>query len=215
MATRQGVLVRARRIAADDEARLLTEIERGRRGAGLSISDLGRAAGLSRSATSRALAGRRPMSVRDYVTLGAFVGLDVRLRAFPAGDPIRDAGSQRLLARFRGELHPTLGWLTEVPLGVDGDLRAWDALISGLGWRCHVEAETVLDDIQALERRIERKRRDGRADHLVVVVADTHRNRRALAAAPAAFGGFSREARAVLRALRRGEDPGRDAIVMV
>jgi hypothetical protein len=73
----------------------------------------------------------------------------------------------------------------------------------------------VLDDLQALERRLERKRRDGGADHVILLVADTRRNRRALASAPAAFGGFSHDARAVLRALRRGEDPGRDAIVMV
>ena len=214
MSTRAGPLARARRTAIDDEARVLAEIERGRRAAGLSIGDLGQVIGLSRSATSRALAGQRPLSVREYALLGAAVGHDVRLRAYPAGDPIRDAGSQRLLARFRSQLHPGLGWRTEVPLPVDGDLRAWDAEISGRGWRCRVEAETVLDDMQALERRLERKRRDGGVGHLIVIVADTRRNRRALAAAPAAFGGFSRDARTVLRSLRAGEDPDCDAIIL-
>lgn len=214
MSTRAGPLVRAGRTAADDEARVLAEIERGRRAAGLSIGDLGRLIGLSRSATSRALAGHRPISVREYALMGAAVGHDVRLRAYPAGDPIRDAASQRLLARFRADLHPSLGWRTEVPLPIDGDLRAWDAEIAGRGWRYRVEAETVLDDLQALERRLERKRRDGGGGHVVLVVADTRRNRRALAAAPAAFGGFSRDARRVLRALRAGEDPGCDAIIL-
>jgi hypothetical protein len=155
------------------------------------------------------------MTVRDYAVLGAAVGLDIRLRAYPAGDPIRDVASQRLLSRFHAVLHPSLGWRTEVPLAITGDLRAWDAVIKGAGWRCHLEAETVLDDLQALERRLERKRRDGGADHVILLVADTKRNRRALAAAPAAFGGFSRDARAILGALRRGDDPGCDAIILV
>jgi hypothetical protein len=213
--SRVGPIARARRIAADDQARVRVEIERGRLAAGLSIADLGRTVGLSRSATSRALAGLRPMSVEEFALLGAAVGLDTRLRGYPAGDPIRDAGSQRLLERLRAQLHPSLGWRTEVPLEIDGDLRAWDAVIGGRRWQCHVEAETVLDDLQALERRLERKRRDGGAHHVVLLVADTKRNRRALAAAPAAFGGFSRDARAVLGALRRGEDPGCDAIILV
>ncbi len=215
MTTRTGPILQAQRQAAADEARLRAEIERGRRAAGLSVADLGRAVGLSRSATSRALAGRRPTSIRDYAALAAAVGQDVRVRAYPAGDPIRDAGSQRLLERFRRLLQPGMAWRTEVALPIDGDLRAWDAVIGGRGWHCHVEAETALEDLQALERRLERKRRDGNANHVILLVADTKRNRRALTAAPAAFGGFSRDARAVLAALRRGADPAIDAIILV
>ena len=215
MTARAGRRIRAERTAADDEARVRTEIERGRRSAGLSIADLARATGLSRSATSRTLAGRRPTSVREFAILGAAVGMDVRLRAFPAGDPIRDAGQQRLLERFRKLLHPTLRWRTEVVLPGDTDLRAWDAETGGPSWRLPIDAETVLDDLQALERRLERKRRDGAADHVILVAADTRRNRSALAGASAAFGGFSRDARAVLKALRAGRDPGCDAIILV
>jgi hypothetical protein len=50
---------------------------------------------------------------------------------------------------------------------------------------------------------------------VILLIADTRRNRRALAAAPAAFAGFCRESRALLRALRSGADPASDAILFV
>ena len=155
------------------------------------------------------------LRIDQIAAIGAVVGLDVRLRAYPAGDPIRDAGQQRLLERLRARLHPTLRWSMEVPLPIEGDLRAWDALIKGHGWRLVVEAETVLDDLQALERRLRRKQRDGGVDVLILLVADTRRNRRAIEAAPASFAGFSRDARATLHALRAGIHPGRSAIVLL
>jgi transcriptional regulator with XRE-family HTH domain len=215
MSTRAGPIARALRTAADDEARLRSELDRARRGSGLSVADVGRASGLSRSATSRALSGRRPTELREYAAIGASVGLDVRLRAYPGGDPIRDAGQQRLLERLRVRIHPDLGWRTEVSLRIDGDLRAWDALIAGPEWTLPVEAETVIDDIQALERRLGRKVRDGGADHLLLVVAETRRNRQALAAAPAAFHDYTRDARAILRALAGGRAPSMSAIVIL
>ena len=147
--------------------------------------------------------------------MAAVVGLELRVRAYPAGDPIRDAGSQRLINRLRVRLHPDLAWLTEVPLPILGDLRAWDATIRGAEWRLAVEAETVLDDIQAVERRLALKQRDGQIDQVLLVLADTRRNRRAMASAPAAFPGFSRDARHVLRALAGGVDPGTSAIVLL
>jgi hypothetical protein len=73
----------------------------------------------------------------------------------------------------------------------------------------------MLDDLQAVERRVALKQRDGSVEHVLLVVADTRRNRLALAAHPNAFPGFSRDARAVLRALRAGRDPGSSAIVLV
>jgi len=147
--------------------------------------------------------------------LGATVGLDVRMRAYPAGDPIRDAGQQRLLERLRKMVHPILLWRTEVGLPVEGDFRAWDAVIAGPGWRIAVEAETVLADIQAVERRLELKRRDGGVDHLILLVADTPRNRRARAAASALFAGLTGATRDVLRALRSGRDPGTSATLFL
>jgi hypothetical protein len=102
-----------------------------------------------------------------------------------------------------------------VPLPVRGDRRAWDAVIAGVGWQIVVEAETVLDDLQALERRIALKARDGGAERVILLVADTRRNRRVLAGAPHAMPGFSRDARATLRSLGAGREPASAAIVVL
>jgi transcriptional regulator with XRE-family HTH domain len=215
MTSRVGPVRRAIRIAAEDEMRVRADLVRARQGAGLSREAVGRGCGLSRTIVERIEAGSRPTTVREYAAVGAVVGLDVRFRTYVAGDPIRDAGQQRLLDRLRPRLHQALRWSTEVPLPTPGDLRAWDALIQGPGWRVGVEAETVLDDIQALERRLALKRRDGDVDHVILLVADTRRNRRALAGAPAAFADLQIRTREILAALRDCIDPGQSGIVIL
>ena len=216
MGTKAGIAERARRHMAEDEHRLRAEISRARRGAGLSHDAVGAACGISGSTEWRIERGMtRTVNVRTLACLGAVVGLDVRLRAYPAGDPIRDAGQQRLLERLRRRLHRGLGWRTEVPLPIEGDRRAWDALIRGEGRVAAVEAETVLDDVQAVERRISLKQRDGAIDHVILLVADTRRNRRALAASPNAFPGFSRDARSTLRPLADGHIPLGSCVVIL
>lgn len=207
---------RARRRIETDLIRAIEDVAAGRRNAGLSLRSVAAACGVSRSAIDR-MESHRADSV-DLVLLAsmaAAVGLDVRLKAWPAGDPIRDAGQQRLLERLRARLDPGLVWQTEVGLPIEGDLRAWDAVIGAAAWRRPIEAETVLDDLQAAERRLTLKQRDAGEDHAILLVADTRRNRRALDSAPAAFGAFSRDARATLRALAEGRDPGISAIVLL
>jgi len=170
---------------------------------------------MSRSTLERIESGVRPTTLREFAAIGAVVGLDVRLRGYPAGDPIRDAGQQRLLDRLHARLSPALQWRTEVPLPNDGDRRAWDAVVTGRGWRIAVEAETVIDDVQALERRLALKRRDGGIEHVILLLAETRRNRRAIAAAPGAFSDLHREARGVLRALAAGADPATDSLLFL
>ena len=207
---------RARRRIESDLLQAIEDVAAGRRNAGLSLRTVGAACGVSHSAIDRMESHRaNSVDVVLLASMAASVGLDLRLRAWPAGDPLRDAGQQGLLGRLRVRLHPSLGWQTEVPLPIKGDLRAWDAVVGGAGWHRPVDAETVLDDLQALERRLALKQRDGGEDHLILLVADTRRNRRALDAAPAAFAGFSRDARTVLRALTVGRNPGMSAVVLL
>ena len=204
---------------SEDDRRVRADIGLARRGAGLSLDAVGAACGISGSAAWRIERGiTRTVDVRTLACLGAAVGLDVRLRAFPAGDPIRDAGQQRLLERVRLRCHPSVAWAREVALPIEDDRRAWDAVIQGDGWRVGVEAETVLDDLQAVERRLSLKQRDGGMPHVILLVADSRRNRRALAAAPHAFPGVTRDSagiRAVLRALGAGRDPGVGSILVL
>lgn len=148
------------------------------------------------------------MNLRAIHRIGAVVGLTVSVRLYPDGDPIRDAAHARLLARFRSQLHESLRWRTEVPLPNSRDPRAWDAMIFGDGWRRAVEVETVIRDAQAQERRLMLKLRDGAADTLILVIADSARNRAALASAPAAFALLPARSRGILAALRQGADPG-------
>jgi hypothetical protein len=88
-------------------------------------------------------------------------------------------------------------------------------VIRGPGWQVAAEAETVLADIQAAERKIALKQRDGGIDHVILLVADTRRNRRALAAAPAAFQGWNRHSRSAMRALKAADEPRDSAIIIL
>lgn len=216
MGIRNGPIDRARRRIEDDLSRVRGDVGKSRRAAGLSLEDVGRVCHVAASTIQRIETGTtRDPDLRVLAALAGAVGLDLRLQVFAAGDPIRDAGQQRLIERLRREIHPSLDWRTEVGLSMDGDRRAWDAMIGGGRWRIAVDAETVLDDVQAVERRVALKQRDSGVAHVILLVADTPRNRRALRAAPAAFAGYPRDSRAVLRALRRGEDPGTNAILLI
>jgi hypothetical protein len=194
---------------------VLAELARAQRSAGLSDEAVAHACRMSRWTVARIVDGRRRASLVELAAIGAVGARDIRMHAYPAGDPIRDAGQQRLLDRFRARLHTGLAVRTEVPLPIQSDLRAWDAMVRGADWRRPVEAETVLDDIQALERRLALKVRDGGVDGVILVIANTGRNRLALAAAPGSFLGFDRNARRVLSALAKGRDPGGSALILL
>jgi hypothetical protein len=95
-----------------------------------------------------------------------------------------------------------------VPIPIHGDRRAWDAIA--------VEAETRLRDIQALERRIALKQRDGGVDVVILLVNDTAANRRVLAAHREALRArFPLDGRAILAALRAGRAPQDSGIVVL
>ena len=60
---------------------------------------------------------------------------------------------------------------------IPGDRRAWDARVVIGGRRAGCEVEMQLLDLQALERRLSLKLRDGDVDILLLVVPNTVRNR--------------------------------------
>jgi transcriptional regulator with XRE-family HTH domain len=216
VATRERPADRGRRRARAAFRSLGEEHRRARVGSGLSLRAVGTATGTSHQQVQRFESGR--LRLVDLEQLGAWcavVGLDFVLRGFPGNDAVRDAGQQRLLGRLNVRLQAALRWRTEVPLQIAGDLRAWDAVIEGHGWQLAVEAESVLDDLQALERRLTLKVRDGRVANVLLLIADTRRNRRGLESSPAAFGDFDRDARTTLARLSRGELPGRRCLVFL
>ena len=201
-----------RRVA--DDARLA------RIAAGLSQSEVGRAIGASHARVGRFERGEVANPTVDF--LGAYcavVGLELAIRAYPAGDPIRDRAQLALLERLRARLHPALRWRPEVPLPIEGDLRAWDAEITGSTpnlWRARVEAETKIADGQALERRLALKLRDDPGGHLILLVSDTRANRAALRAMGTGLRELlPLETRAILIAFAAGRDPAMSGIVIL
>lgn len=197
-------------------ARLPADARAARLAAGLSQIDVARSLGLSRSQYSRIERGASPaLSISLAIRLFAVLGHDLSVRAFPSGDPIRDAAHTALLERLRARCHQSIRWATEVPLPTAGDLRAWDATAI---WsvRVGIEAETRLRDLQALERRLARKQRDGGMDRLILLVLDSRSNRQVLQQHPDwATARFRIPGPRALELLGAAVDPGGDALILL
>jgi transcriptional regulator with XRE-family HTH domain len=179
-----------------------------------------KAIGVSHSKVGRFERGViRDPSLEFMAAYFAVVGLDLSIRAYPAGDPIRDRAQLALLERFRARLHPSLRWRTEVPLPIERDLRAWDAEVSGRAperWLIRVEAETNVADGQALERRLTLKNRDDPGGHLILLISDTRANRAGLRSLREGLAELlPLRTREVLGAIAEGRDPGASGIVIL
>ena len=200
------------------------EFKGARLNAGLSQQDVADAVGISRPQYGRIERGRSPqVSLVTIATIAAVLGLEASLRPFPVGDPIRDAGHVALLQRFGSHLHDSLAWRTEVAFPRPRDPRAWDGIVSGFRYpanrmsrRGAVEAETRPVDVQALERKLGLKERDGGADLLILLLADTRHNRALLVGASATLRSrFPLDGRRALELLADGVDPAANAIVLL
>jgi hypothetical protein len=104
--------------------------------------------------------------------------------------------------------------LTEVPLPIPGDRRAWDAVIRGTGWHLPAEAETRPRDMQALDRRIALKLRDAGFEDVLLVLLDSAANRR-LVRSGALPSRFVVQGRSALARLAEGRDPGGSALILL
>lgn len=192
------------------------EIRAARRAAGISQDALGASVGLSGSEVGRVERDEAPwLTVVHAARLLGAVGLDVWVRAYPGGPPVRDAAHLQLLARFEGRLPVSVKCRREWPIPHDRDRRALDLFLEGLPMRTGVEAETTLNDLQALERDINLKRRDARLDRMILLVRESTRNRVILRSTTALHGSLPLDTRAVMAALTRGRDPGADGIVIL
>lgn len=220
MPDRERAADRGSRVAQRDLVAVGAELRTARIMTGKTQQDVGRAVRMSYSHVGRIERAALPSAtVMQLARIGAVVGLDVRVRAYPGGSPLRDAGQIALLDRLRERLSRNLKMRTEVPLQIEGDQRAWDAVIVGFEPAAdplHAEGQTRLYDAQAQLRRIALKARDSGVDTVLVVIADTPRNRAAVRAA----GSMLTEAypirpRAALSALAAGRHPGGSALVFI
>ena len=78
------------------------ELRMARIGLGLSLQDVGRAVGLSYSQVGRIERAAHPsVSVIQLARIGGVLGLDLSVRTYPNGSPLRDSAHVALLRRFR------------------------------------------------------------------------------------------------------------------
>lgn len=184
---------------------------------GLSLRAVGHAVGLSESQVSRIERGIvEHVSVVDLARLHAVVGLDLSMKSYPSGQPIRDGAHVALLRDFRAHLHRSLRWAVEVPMPMPGDQRSWDALVAGQGWRYGVEAETAPRDSQSIARRTQLKQRDAQVDGVLLVLRRTVQTRRFLAEAAGHMrDAFPVEGVRALELLGAGVDPGGSAVIVL
>jgi transcriptional regulator with XRE-family HTH domain len=222
MSTRQGALARGTDRGNAIVRALIREAESARMARGTSYAELARALRMSPTQVAAILRNRSPdLTIVRASQLLAVLGLKVAVSAFPESEPIRDAGQLALLGRLRARIHPALTWSDEVPvieLPSPGavDHRAWDAGIDGPECRCRVDAETRVGDLQAVERRVALKQRDGREPCVLLLLADTKHHRELLEASGAGVRTrFPVSQRAAMAALKAGRSPGGNALLLL
>jgi len=187
-----------------------------RKGAGMSLREVARVIGVSPQRVARAERGDPTALTIDLAArIAPVLGLQLASALYPSGDPVRDKAHLALLERFRRRLGAGVHWRVEVPIPIPGDPRSGDAVVVAAAWDALVEAETHVDDIQAIERRSAAKARDLRVRRLILIVSDTRHNRAVLDLHPELNERFPVGTRACLAALGRGLDPGGDALVII
>ena len=216
MPTRESLRVLGARHAASTRHRISDDARTLRLAAGLGQKQLAAAAGVSRDWLAGFEHGRlKVVDLQRASVLFACLGQKLVVRGYPVGPGLRDAGQLRLLERFNSRLAPSWRRVTESVMPIPGDLRAWDVLLIG-DVRIGVEAETRPADLQAIGREMALKLRDSHADRMILLVADTHRNRAVLRANVAAVRqSFPLDTRTMLAALASGRDPGANGLVVL
>jgi transcriptional regulator with XRE-family HTH domain len=196
---------------------VLQELRAGRRERNVAGALVAAALGCSPSQYSRLERGLTDGLTIEQATVAlAAVGLDLSVRVYPGGPPIRDVAHNRLIERLRARCHRTIRLLTEVPLPERGDQRAWDVVLLGSTWRHALEVETRARDRQALDRRIALKDRDSGIDGVSLLLLDSRANREFVRLyGPLLQERFPVPAAAALEAIATGRDPGAGSVILL
>ena len=184
--------------------------------AGISQAELARTIGVSRGWVARLELGRLgSVDLARSARLFACLGHKLSVKIYPVGEPLRDAGQARLLARFNARVSPAWHRTFEVVMPIRGDLRAWDEVLSGLV-RIGVEAETRPANLEATQRSISAKQRDSGVERTILLLAATHANRTLVRNHIGALRqSFPLDTRTTLAALSAGLDPGANGLVLL
>jgi transcriptional regulator with XRE-family HTH domain len=195
----------------------LNELRIGRLDRNLSGAGIADALGISGAQYSRIERGLvRGLTIEQASMLLAAVGLELSIRVYQGGSPLRDTAHAALLDRLRSELHASLRVMSEVPFPNPSDLRAWDLVVMGTSWRHAFEAETRPRDLQALERRLALKARDGGVDGVSLLLLDSRHNRAFVRDHAAALRErFPIPGTRAMELLRAGADPGAGSVILL
>lgn len=192
------------------------ELRNARLSAGVSQASVAAAAGVSQRTVSRYETGAGPHpDLIQAARVARVVGLDLRIQCFAAATRLRDAAHVALIRRFLTRVPRAVPRRLEAAVG-PGDQRAWDVLLAVGGTLVGVIAETRIRDLQELLRREHRKQLDGGVRILILLLADTKHNRRALVEAGSLLAeAFPLSTRTVLAALARGQPPSANGIAIL
>jgi transcriptional regulator with XRE-family HTH domain len=218
MTSRRNSIDVAGRRASRQLRDILADGRRARFARGLSQAQVASALGCSRQLVGAIEASHLDdVGAIQLARYCAAVGLDLPLRTYPGASPLRDAGQLRLLGRFRSAVGGAWTWRTEVPVNAHSrDQRAIDALLTNGAHRIGVEAITRLADAQAQVRTIMLKQEAARLRCMLMVLADSRTNRRALRdGATTIDPAFPMRARGVLADLRGGRQPLANGVLLL
>lgn len=195
------------------------EVTLGRLNLGLTLRGAAHRAGVAYETQRRVEASDPGASLLTVCRVAAPLGVKVWGKGFPAATPsLRDTGQLGIAELIRRQLPATTRCELEHGLG---NGRAIDMVVSGADEILAIEIERLLADLQAQYRIADAKRLELAADHqrpvrLVMAVADTRRNRAAVAEhARLVRVMLPATSREILAALRRGEALGRDGVLWV
>ncbi|MEP7158110.1 MAG: helix-turn-helix transcriptional regulator [Chloroflexota bacterium] len=217
MGTSETRVERGRRNGRMAAAKLLWEIRVARVTANVSQRTMARRLGWSHVRYGRfERNATREVSIQNLAAVASLLGLELSAGLHKADDSIRDAGHQALVRRFRALLAPAWQVIAEMPLPGTGDRRSWDLGLRLVAQRVGVEAETAIRDVQRLVRHTRDREADGGMDEVVLLLADTRRNRRLLPELLEALGDrFQTPPRPVLKALREGRPLPGSGVILV
>ena len=217
MANRTRAVDEARRTWHQRRLSLGSELRTRRLTNGATQSDVGAVIGMSASEISRREHGNSPkVPALSLFEHAAAVGLRLVINTYPTGGGVRDAAQLKYTHHFLERVSDSFLRELEAVVPLPGDLRAVDVVLRAAGCLIAVEVITRLGDMQAQIRAARNKARDIGATRLILAVAGTHANRRALDEARSALNGaWDLDTRRVMAALGAGRQPDHDALILI
>ena len=210
-----------RRRASVLAARFGAELRIARAAAGLTQRQLGRIAGCSQQAVSRAERGAIDVSLTARCQMAAGCGFELGWKLYPvASVRLRDSGQLGLARAIAGQAHRSARVRMEVPVA-PRDPRAADLVIEFADETLPIEIERSLVDLQA-QLRAGQLKRDALAEHeprpirLILALPDTRATRRVLREMRDLLERtMPARSRDVWTAIRAGRPVGRDGVLLV